>query len=112
MDNHLTWQGAQKVCKSYNVPHSAGLASVADNATNLFLASLANKRALLGGFLNKDGKWAWIDGTTWTFQLWAEEQPSGGQETFLELFDLKSGAWNDVPDEYPNRHGFFCQYGI
>ena len=111
MDNHMTWQGAQQFCKNFHVPQSGcqGLASVADNQTNMFLASLANKRALIGGFL-KDGKWSWIDGTPFEFQTWNKGQPSGG-ENFLEM-SWRTGLWNDVPDDYPNKHGFFCQYGI
>ena len=112
IDSHLSWQGAQQFCKNYHVPHSAGLASVVDNETNIFLTSLSNKRALLGGYLNDDGEWIWVDGSYWKFEHWAEDQPSGGEERFLELFDPESGTWNDVPDEYPNIHGFICQYGI
>ena len=91
--------------------HSSDLASVPDNKTNALLASMVTKRSLLGGHRDHDGAWSWSDGSPWSLELWEPGQPSGGED-YLEMINVTTGEWNDVPLVPPHDHGYICQHNV
>ena len=58
---------------------------------------------------NSEGDWVWSDGTPWSFEMWDEQEPSGGDEDYLEIVK-HSGRWNDVALSPQANHGYICQY--
>ena len=53
----------------------------------------------LGGVLESspwdEGGWAWIDGSPFNFEAWAEDEPSGPVEDEQCLEMWTNGLWND-----------------
>ena len=110
-DSSLSWNDARKSCQGLVPDHASDLASAPDNKTNIFLTTLPDKRSLLGGHINHAGSWSWSDGSAWSEELWQAGQPSGGEE-YLEMINITTGDWNDVPLEHPEEHGYICQYNV
>ena len=113
-DAHLTWEDARNSCLKISLKEErdGDLASIPDGPTNVFMSSLINKRALIGGLKDiKDG-WTWTDGTLWKYENWKIGQPSMNKEgeNYLELVSSEEGKWNNVPNRYNNEHGYICQY--
>jgi hypothetical protein len=83
-----------------------GLASVHDNTEwQAILSSRpdSNGAYLLGGTdQGSEGVWRWMDGTAWSFSMWAPGEPSGStSENYLNVFGNQEAAirrnlWNDT----------------
>ena len=107
-----SWSDARKTCESYN-PTST-LASVPDQTTNDFLATLSNDghitRTWLGGYQEDSEVWQWTDGSQWKYVNWGRRQPDNNQgiEHYLHTNFEKRGMWNDHKETM--RYKFICQY--
>ena len=104
METRKTWAEAEAVCNGHTWNGIQGhLASVHSEEENDFVASLAKDRILLGGHdTHKEGQYEWSDGTTFTYQNWADNEPSnhgghGGNEDCIEIpFPASADKhWND-----------------
>ena len=104
MNKAVTWAEAEAECKGQTWEGVQGhLASVHSEEENDFVASLAKDRILLGGHdTHKEGQYEWSDGTTFTYQNWADNEPSnhgghGGNEDCIEIpFPASADKhWND-----------------
>ena len=69
----MNWTAARRECEEA-APHHGDLASVPDEATNLFLMSLTEAEAWTGGF-RENNLWQWSDGSAWRYQAWHPRQP-------------------------------------
>ena len=92
--------------------HEGDLASVPDQDTNNFLASLTTSRVWIGGHdSDQEGTWAWSDGTPWDFQNWASGEPGNHNnvtdQDYLYINYQSAGLWDDAGTEF--RTGFICQ---
>ena len=77
---------------------TANLASVGDDATNMFLSTMTSgKEAWIGGQQDSVGVWSWSDGRNWNFTAWATNQPNngGGDQKFISTNFGADGKWND-----------------
>ena len=105
------WTAARRECEEA-APHHGDLASVPDEATNLFLMSLTEAGAWIGGFRDRSLGWRWSDGSAWRYQAWHPRQPNnyGTREDRVEINWEGNGfvGWNDGWGKY--KLGFICQY--
>ena len=95
----LSWHHARSVCKLSN----GHLASIPDQTTNQFLTNLTQQYVWVGG--RRDGKWGWVDNTTWNFESWAAGEPKN--DSYMAL-NYGVGKWDDSKSS--SRNGFICQY--
>ena len=119
---NVTWPEADSDCRS----KGGHLASIMDNATNIWLVThITQKRAWIGAHQNSGGginSWKWSDGSKWCFVNWLSGEPNdhietGGDENYVELnhpdqFDTEKGntlgQWNDEA----RKRGYICQQGL
>jgi len=113
-DNKLSWADAESYCQSWSA--GAHLASVHSAGEQKFVQNNFPQNIWLGGSdINKEGRWIWSDGTSWSFSDWIPGQPSnyGSGEDCLQgnaynaeknWRDLK---WNDSPCR--SEHLFLCK---
>ena len=104
------WTAARRECEEA-APHHGDLASVPDEATNLFLMSLTDAEAWLGGFRDRSLGWQWSDGSSWRYQAWHPLQPDNpNTQDRLQINWNKNGliGWDD--DSENSMKGFLCQY--
>ena len=68
-----SWQAAENYCQSIAPANkSANLASVGDDATNMFLSMMTSGvQAWIGGQQDDVGVWSWSDRRDWNFTSWA-----------------------------------------
>ncbi len=95
-DYETSWTSAHLMALSVG----GNLASVQDNAENLFLAGIANTvgNSIWIGFTDQDveGTFVWTDGSPVTFTNWSPGEPNNlGDEDYTELYS--NGIWNDIP---------------
>ena len=70
-----SWSDAQTNCNAIAPAGKIGhLASVPNEETNIFLSNITSDRLWIGGYLNSEGNWAWMDNSTWTFDAFAQGQ--------------------------------------
>ena len=70
-----SWSDAQSNCNAIAPAGKIGdLASVPNEETNIFLSNITSDRLWIGGYLNSEGNWAWMDNSTWTFDAFAQGQ--------------------------------------
>ena len=114
-----TWKDARKQCQD-EAHQAAGknimsdLASIPDNATNIFLTMLTRNVSWVGGYQDRSGhwKWLWSDGSYWTgYSNWKIGEPnngSGGYEKHIGINFKGTGLWNDFAPSV--KLGSICQY--
>ena len=68
-----SWHAAKNYCQQIAPANTtANLASVGDDATNMFLSTLTSgEEAWIGGQQDSVGVWSWSDGRNWNFTSWA-----------------------------------------
>ena len=73
MSEKKSWQAAENYCRNMAPANTtANLASVGDDATNMFLSTLTSgEEAWIGGQQDNVGVWSWSDGRNWNFTSWA-----------------------------------------
>ena len=102
-----SWHDARDYCNEMG----GYLASVQDAAENIFIYSLVEGNAWLGGTdEEEEGNWAWASGEPWDYTYWAINNPdnSDGDEHYLELTRLDFPLqWNDASDV---NHLFVCEW--
>ena len=108
MESVKSWNNARRSCQD----HQADLASVTDEATNIFLLSLNKKSSWIGGYLDSDKKWKWTDGSTWRYTNWYCGEPNnskGKQDKliFNHPYTRGVGKWDD--DNEKLKFPFICQ---
>ena len=107
-----SWQAAKIHCESLTPTEKIGnLASVGDNATNMFISTLTSgEEAWIGGQQDDVGVWSWSDGRNWNFTSWATNQPNnGGQnQKFISTNFGADGIWND--NNGNSERESVCQY--
>ncbi|WP_411025385.1 lectin-like protein, partial [Salmonella sp. s55004] len=62
--------------------------------------------------VNGDGDYAWSDGTALDYTNWSTDQPSGGSENSVIIWDWpkKEGKWNDITSKTKVIIGpYICQ---
>ena len=96
-----SWEEGLSKCQEYN----GTLASIPDKDTNDFLANVTSKQVLVGGY-RVNGKFSWTDGTPWTFESWAGNQPDGNGNCLVFNF-VNPGIWDD--NSCSNHNGYICQ---
>ena len=90
---------------------TANLASIGDDATNMFLSTLTSgEEAWIGGQQDSVGVWSWSDGRNWNFTSWAANQPNngGGNQKFISTNFGAYGKWNDNNGNSERKS--MCQY--
>ena len=112
----LSWHAAEERCRLLG----GHLVVVENRDENQFLNFLARNAGLGGVWLGAtdqrvEGKWIWVDGTSFGYQNWdvANKQPNNkeGLEHFLVLLTRFDGTWCDQPDDGRQEHpGFVCQW--
>ena len=94
-----SWQAAKIHCESITPTEKIGnLASVGDEATNMFLSMMTSgEEAWIGGQQDDVGVWSWSDGRNFNFTAWATNQPNngGGNQKFISTNFGEDGKWND-----------------
>ncbi|XP_077993133.1 macrophage mannose receptor 1-like [Glandiceps talaboti] len=108
--SEVSFETAETGCESYG----GTLTSIADSAEQSFISGrIVNVQALLWIGLHDrgtEGGWEWVDGTTFSFQNWAPNEPNDvSQEdcVHLEYEQSKIGTWNDR--SCGQYHGFICK---
>ena len=109
----MNWTAARRECEEA-APHHGDLASVPDEATNLFLMSLTSKLVWIGGLKGSGIGWQWSDGSAWRYQSWHPWQPdnSRGRQNRVLINWERNGfvGWDDGEAGYKAQAGFICQY--
>ena len=99
MSEKKSWQAAENYCRNMAPANTtANLASIGDDATNMFVSTMTSgKQAWIGGQQDDVGVWSWSDGRNWNFTSWATNQPNnGGQDQkFISTNFDSDGKWND-----------------
>ena len=94
-----SWHAAENYCQNAAPANTtANLASVGDDATNMFLSTLTSgEQAWIGGQQDSVGVWSWSDGRNFNFTAWATNQPNngGGNQKFISTNFGEDGKWND-----------------
>ena len=94
-----SWQAAKIHCESITPTEKIGnLASVGNDATNMFLSMMTSgEEAWIGGQQDDVGVWSWSDGRNFNFTAWATNQPNngGGNQKFISTNFGEDGKWND-----------------
>ena len=107
MESVQSWNNAKRSCQD----HKADLASITDEATNIFVTSLTKKTSWIGGYLDSDKKWKWTDGSRWGYTNWYPGEPNnaGGKQDKLIINHWRGGVgkWDD--NEEKNKRSFICQ---
>ena len=73
MSEKKSWQAAENYCRNMAPANTtANLASIGDDATNMFVSTMTSgKEAWTGGQQDDVGVWSWSDGRNWNFTSWA-----------------------------------------
>ena len=105
MESIQSWNNARRSCQD----NIADLASITDEATNIFLTSLTKKRSWIGGYLDSNKKWKWTDGSTWGYTNWYPGEPNnlGGKQDKLIFNPRGNGKWDDENEKL--KFSFICQ---
>ena len=104
-----SWSDAQSNCNAIAPAGKIGdLASVPDNETNIFLSTITSDTLWIGGYLDSEKQWSWLDKSNWTFDAFAPGQPNDENQKHLSFNFKFPGGWNDA---YGNiKYGYICQY--
>ena len=119
-----SWEDARRSCQTEapltGCKGTGDLASVENNDTNQFLASLTQEPFTFLGGAREDGtgQFGWTDGTPWNFESWdvsKENQPEpdngtnhGGQGPESHMVLGFGNGWHDIPNDFPGH--YICQY--
>ena len=106
MESVLSWNNAKRSCQD----NKADLASITDEATNIFLTTLTKNHSWIGGYLDSNKKWKWADGSTWRYTNWQPGEPNneGGKQDKLLFNHWRTvGTWDDLDEKY--ERSFICQ---
>jgi hypothetical protein len=108
----MSWAAAREHCRSQGME----LASVTSAAQNQALAAAMKAQVVgerhfwVGGTDSAaEGRWAWSDGSAWSYSNWAASEPNGGtRENCVMVYTSDSNAaWNDQP--CLDALGFACK---
>lgn len=117
----LTWNAAQAYCES----KGGHLAVITSQEEQEFINSILPSEMNLYwiGLSDTDGEWRWVTGESFEYTNWAENEPTGGEEHWAQLYgkdhgNYKLGEWNDCPavgdpaaQYYTLENtGFICEY--
>ena len=108
MESVQSWNNARRSCQDNN----ADLASITDEATNIFLTSLTKKRSWIGGYLDSDKKWKWTDGSAWSYTNWYPGEPNnqgGKQDKLIFNYEVVS-KWDDDDEKF--KRSYICQKNL
>ena len=110
IEEGMSWSDAEAYC----VEHGGHLVSVGSSAeqdfVNQFAESSSHSNIWIGGFIDRDGKWQWTDGTEFSYANWDDNQPDNyeGRETCIRFtnrdiqypeWTAHKGRWNDTADQ-------------
>ena len=105
----MTWDAARRFCQS-SAHHGGELASVPDQAANVFLTTLTSARAWIGGTdEGSEGDWRWSDGTPWSYDSWKVNEPNNlwGSQHYSVINHKGIGNWDD--ERGWEKMPFICQ---
>ncbi|XDV15365.1 hypothetical protein PO909_015478 [Leuciscus waleckii] len=115
-NSHANFTQAEFKCRS-KAP-GAHLVSVHKEKENDYLLCLVKKsnpknlRIWLGGFeFFKSGKFFWIDGSHWNYQIWTQGEPNHmytNTEECVEMNWKEVGKWND--DSCDVKKNYICAF--
>jgi len=87
----VSWEQAQAECKKEN----SNLASILDDGTKNFIASLqSTNRIWIGAYNDGNGGWQWVDKSRWSYENWSGNEPSGDGAR-VEMYETNN-EWNDI----------------
>jgi cysteine-rich repeat protein len=90
------WGDAEASCKAWGGGAGLGhLVSIGDASEQAFVAGLVTQAAWIGGGdAVTEGVYTWTDGTPWTYEIWAPNEPN---DTTVEdcVFMRADGDWDD-----------------
>ena len=102
MTSRKYWTTANQYCQSLG----AELASSTSSGTNDFLTTIASDEFTLIGGYKYNNTWKWTDGSTWSYENWADGRP----RTDIKLKLHSGGRWYDDPHNHFGSHTtFICQ---
>ena len=101
---------AYESCKRATAKRTLTLASIHDETTNTFLATLSKQRAWIGGLKMSSGTWGWLDRSEWNYSNWGPGKPSNWRRhrNNLQINFDGPGLWNNAPKW--RKLGALCQY--
>lgn len=92
----MDWDAARMACGTWGgAPGLGHLASIGDAAEQAFVAPLVAQATWIGGGdAVTEGVYTWTDGTPWSYELWAPNEPN---DTTVEdcVFMRSDGTWDD-----------------
>ncbi len=104
----LPWRSAREACARLG----GRLAMIKDQATQDFIAQMANGVELWLGATDEkvEGLWVWLDGSRVEFKNWDEWQPDNHsrREHYLQIWHR--GKWNDAHNGAERVVGYVCQW--
>ena len=110
VEEGLAWSEAEAYCVEHG-GHLASAGSVEEQAfLNQFAESSSRSNIWIGGFIARDGRWQWTDGTEFGYSNWDDNQPDNyeGRETCIRFtnrdiqypeWTAHKGKWNDTADQ-------------
>jgi len=112
-----TWKDANGLC-GMSSRTKARLASIHSQEENDHVESLFNYKdglnAWIGGYINSEGDWAWIDGSAWTgYTNFAKDEPNGLAPQSIMMYGragVEPFKWNDEPPTMAEFNGMVCSY--
>ena len=109
VNQKTSWTQAEAACNA----EGGHLASIPDQETNDFLASLSSGYTWIGGRRLEAGQdvWGWSDGSEWSYTNWGRGQPDnvGGKQNHLAINHGGVGKWDDGKNGQSINRGYICQ---
>ena len=94
--NTATWGTAEASCQAWGGGSGLGhLVSLGDVAEQAYVRTMVTDASWIGGADGvTEGVYSWVDGTPWTYELWAANEPN---DTTVEdcVFMRIAGTWDD-----------------
>ena len=111
------WNNAIRHCRDSS-EGKATLASIHSQEENNYIESLFDYKdglnAWIGGYVNSDGNWAWIDGSAWTgYTNFAKNEPNGLPPQSIMMYGRAAEEpfkWNDEAPSMAEFNGLVCSY--
>ena len=109
------WPVTELEAEEYCRQQGGHLVTITDEAELSFVNSLFSKGRLdiyfIGAIKGEDGRWYWMTGEPWLFDIWTPNQPDNtdNRERNAEAWREYGWYWNDISNDDYTR-GFVCEW--